>query len=426
MIDPRPTHLVRPVLTALAVVSLSALGGAFAISPPITFVAADVAERDWFGTALDVDGTMIAVGATGTDVDREDAGAVHLFDVSSDASGGEASAGSVAQVATLVASDGELGDAFGANVAIAEGVVLVGAPGVVLSELNEGSAYLFEHDGDAWTEVAKLRLETVAKNDMFGGAVALGDGVAVVGAAGADAVGEDSGTAVVFMREGGTWQRTATLEPNDAAATQRFGSAVAVDGDRILVGASGDSFVGEDPGAAYLFERASNGWKQVARLTGSSAGGGSAFGESVALSGDLALVGARFAALGGSDRGAAYLFERTDVGWVERVELTAPEPADRDQFGAAVAFAGEVALVGAPRVDDPQRDAGGVWAHVTDESGAIKVNRLSPTSADEYDEFGVVLAADGSIAVVGTPTDVPPGASDDAMTGTATVFLDVR
>ena len=429
MLDRRLKTRARTFLTVLAFGAIASFSGAIAISLPTTFVAQDAADRDRFGTAVDVSGTTIAVGAPGTDVERDDAGAVHLYQAATDAdaqSSDDAAVSDVAEVATLVASDGELADAFGASVAISGDVVLVGAPGVILSELNEGAAYLFVRDGDTWTEAGRLRLETVAKNDMFGSAVGLDGGVAVVGAPGANVAGEDSGTAVVHERRAGAWQATATLEPDDAAAGQRFGSAVAVDGARILIGASGDVIAGEDPGAAYLFERTADGWTQVATLTPSSAGGGSAFGDAVALDGDLALVGARFADLGGSDRGAAYLFARTGAGWAEVAELTAPEPSDRDAYGQAVALAGEVALVGAPRVDDPQRDAGAVWAYAADGGAWSMAERLSPAEAENYDEFGSALAADASVAVVGTPSDIPAGSPDDAMTGSGTLFRGVR
>ena len=417
MFENQKSRFTVNLLTALLTGSLAAAGGSAAASPPATFVPQEAADGDLFGTAVDIDGGLAAVGAYSTDLERDDAGAVYLFTL--DAQG-------ASKVATLSATDGELADSFGASVAVSDDSVLVGAPGVILAELNEGAAYLFERQGDTWTEVAKLRRETTGRNDMFGSAVALDGDVAVVGAPGADTAGTDSGTALAYERRAGKWEQVSALTPQSAGAGDRLGSAVAVAGDLILIGASGDVQTGEDPGNAYLFERTDEGWREVAHLEPSDGKGGDAFGDAVALTGDLAVVGARFADITGSDEGAAYVFERSADGWVEVAKLTAPVPADRDQFGHAVALAGEVALVGAPRFDEPARDSGGVWVFARGEDGWVTSQRLSPTSPEMYDEFGQAVAADGSMVVVGAPQDIPSSASAEIVTGTATLFQGIQ
>ncbi|MCS4503369.1 FG-GAP repeat protein [Arhodomonas aquaeolei] len=398
--------LCRVLFAALITVSF----GAGAASP-VTFVARQAVDGDVFGTTVAIDDGRVAVGASSTDLERDDVGAVYLFD---------RTGGGIAPAAMLQASDGELADGFGASVAVSGDTVLVGAPGVVLSELNEGAAYLFERKGGAWTPVAKLRRDTVGKNDMAGVAVALDGGVAAIGAPGADVVGEDSGVVLVYERGEGGWTKTASLTPKSAG--ERFGSAVAVDGDRILVGASGDVPAKETTGSAYVFERRDSGWEQAARLTPSDGGGGDGFGDAVALAGDRALVGARFADLDGSDEGAAYVFGRTGEGWSEIAKLTAPEPADRDQFGHAVALAGDIAVVGAPRVDEPGRDSGAVWTFAPGDDGWRLSTRLSPSAPDTYDEFGSAVAAGQGAVVVGAPQDIPADADGEVVTGTATLF----
>lgn len=128
-------------------------------------------------------------------------------------------------------------------------------------------------------------------------------------------------------------------------------------------------------------------------------------------------------------RPSVYVYQRGGDGWAEVAEvaeLTAPEPGDRDPFGHAAALAGEVALVDAPRDDDPQRDAGTVWRYVAGADGWSSADRLSPAAPEAYDEVGSALAADGPVAIVGTPNDVPAGSSHDRVTGTATLFLDGR
>lgn len=381
-------------------------------STPVTFVATDAVDGDLFGTSVAVDGGRIAVGASSTDLERDDVGVVYLFETDAD--------GGVESVATLKATDGELADAFGTSVALSGDSILVGAPGVVLSELNEGAAYLFERDGEGWSQVARLRRETVGKNDMAGAAVALDGRVAVVGAPGADAAGTDSGVVLVYERGSDGWEKSAALTPESAG--ERFGSAVAVEDDRILVGASGNVPAKDSAGSAYLFERSQERWRQAARLMPSDGTGGDGFGDAVSLAGSRALVGARFADLDGSDEGAAYVFEQRADGWKEVGKLTAPEPSDRDQFGHAVALGGNMALVGAPRVDDPERDTGAVWTFGPGDEGWTLRNRLMPSTPDTYDEFGSAVAAEKGFVVVGAPKDIPAEAEGEIVTGTATLI----
>lgn len=399
-----------PLVTALTFVLVC---GAATAQSAITFGAADAADGDLFGVSVDIVGATVVVGASSTDVAREDAGAAYVFGATPDG---------IVERARLVASDGELADAFGAAVAVSEDAIVVGAPGVILSELNEGAAYLFERTDDGWREAARVHRDAPGRNDMFGGSVDLDDGVAVVGAPGADVGATDTGVALAYERVGGAWTRTATLTPDDARAGDRFGAAVAVHGERILVGASGNVPEEDTPGAAYVFERASGGWRQAARLVPTDGVGGDAFGDAVALHGDLAVVGARFADRAGRDDGAAYVFQRSGDGWVARATLAAPEPADRDQFGRAVAIAGEAVLVGAPRVDTPERDAGAVWAFTAQADGWSLAGRRSPEAAGAYDEFGSALAADADRVVVGAPQDIPAGADGEVVTGTATLL----
>ena len=141
--------------------------------------------------------------------------------------------------------------------------------------------------------------------------MALSGDTALVGAyyddVGANA---DQGSAYVFTRSGTTWTQQAQLTASDGAAGDCFGTSVALSGDTALVGAiSDDVGANSGQGSAYVFTRNGTTWTQQAKLTASD---GAAYGrlwQSVALSGDTALVGATYA--GGLDQGAAYVFTRS-------------------------------------------------------------------------------------------------------------------
>jgi hypothetical protein len=128
-----------------------------------------------------------------------------------------------------------------------------------------------------------------------------------------------TGAVYIFERnEGGTdnWGEVKKVTASDASAGHNFGSSVAVSGDTAVVGAFVDGTGGSQAGAAYVFERNEGGpdnWGEVKKLIASDAQAGDRFGISVANSGDAAIAGAFFEDAGGSDAGAAYVFERKDA-----------------------------------------------------------------------------------------------------------------
>jgi hypothetical protein len=184
----------------------------------------------------------------------------------------------------LTASDGAFSDTFGSAVAISGDTAVVGAPRddhAVNAEWDKGSAYVFERDAGgegAWGEVAKLTASDAAENDFFGASVAMDGDRLVVGAWNDDG----KGAAYVFERDAGAWSEVAKLTASDAAADDGFGDPVAIDGDTVVVGAvlddhevnGGDE---DEKGSAYVFERDAGGagaWGEVARLTASDAAAG--------------------------------------------------------------------------------------------------------------------------------------------------------
>jgi hypothetical protein len=147
----------------------------------------------------------------------------------------------------------------------------------------------------------------------------------------------------------------------------QFGVSVGIAGDTVVVGANGEDANGLDSGAAYVFERNQGGpdnWGEVAKLAASDGGAGDAFGGSVGIAGDTALVGAILEDENGSLAGAAYVFGRnpggTDI-WGEVAKLTADDAAAGDLFGSSVGIAGGTAIVGAVLGDDKGTNGGAAY-----------------------------------------------------------------
>jgi len=212
----------------------------------------------------------------------------------------------------------------------------------------------------SWQQIDRLTATNAAAGDQLGSAVALQRGIALVGANMDDDAGNGSGSAYLFEEDGsGNWSQPAKLVASDAAADDRFGTAVALSGNTALVSAIGDN---SNAGSAYLFQDSGT-WIQVDKITASGATSGDKFGYSVALDGNTALVGAPFGDKGAlADVGAAYLFQDDGFGnWLEVAKLTAGDAASLDQFGSSVALDGNLALVGAWLDDDKGSNAGAAY-----------------------------------------------------------------
>jgi hypothetical protein len=196
----------------------------------------------------------------------------------------------------------------------------------------------------------------------------------------------------VFVRGGSSWTEEGKLTASDAGAGDEFGASVGLSGDLALVGAANDDDAGGDSGSAYAFVRSAMSWSQEDKLNALDAAAGDGFGSSVALSADMALVGAANDDDAGSDSGSAYAFVRDGAGdWSLQNKFTASNAAAGDIFGSAVAMSGGTALVGAPGDDDGGDGSGSAY--------------LFETSVVQY---GIGLPGSGGIVPrIGTGGETP-------------------
>ena len=328
------------------------------------------------------------------------------------------------QQAKLAAADGESRDEFGSSVAVAGDTALVGAPLDVNSEGDRtGSAYVFERTDGEWSQQAKLIDDDGQQLDAFGDSVALAGDTALIGVPGeTDVNGTAAGAVYVFERTDGEWTETTVLFPGDGDSEDRFGNDLAVAGDTALVGAPGDEDPnGDDAGSAYVFQRTDSGWTERAKLAANDGDSEDNFGASVALADGIALVGAANDEDPHGERGgAAYVFEGSGGDWEQASKLTASDGDSRDDFGMAVALTGETALIGAPADEDPNGLLGGS-AYVFERAGGAWTERtkLAPENGGEADFFGRTVAVAGDTAVVSAVLDADPNGE---RAGSAYVF----
>ena len=304
----------------------------------------------------------------------------------------------------LLPSDPQSSAMFGGAVVVDGDTALIGS---IFGGGFKGAVYVFVRSGGAWIEQAKLLGRVAAIPEGFGTSVALGGDLAFVGAPGEDT---GAGAVYVFQRTGTTWQQVARLVAPVRRNYDAFGQSVAIQGDTLLVGSPNEpstpSYNG--PGAAHAFVGGGAQWSLQATLTasdGASGGGsrgsagGDRFGAAIAFSGDLAVIGAPADDIGvNRQQGSAYTFERTGITWAERQKLSAGTPATYAGFGASVALQGATILVAAPsREDSPPGSAyvfvsnGGLWTQQA---------RLTPTDSRTVSAFASSVALQGDRAVV--------------------------
>lgn len=228
----------------------------------------------------------------------------------------------------LLAPNAAQGDGFGFSVAIEGDTAMVGAPGRDSSGItNHGVAYVFTRVGSTWSLHQQLVTPALVQNNELGRSVAFLGDRALVGS-----LGTFSGEAHAFTRFGSTWTYQQKLTAPDAAQNDWFGHAVALSPDTAVIG----TYVfATKIGKAYVFGLSGGSWVYTQQLVANNAVVGDRFGASVAISGDIALVGSYTA---NPTPGAVWSFLRNGATWVQDVTLTANDGAAGDHFGVSVAM----------------------------------------------------------------------------------------
>jgi choice-of-anchor B domain-containing protein len=285
---------------------------------------------------------------------------------------------------------------FGAAAGVAGGDVLFSQP---FFDREPGSVYVYRASGGSWSQAAKFHASDGFPGDAFGSALAVDGDRVVVGAFWADS---GRGAAYVFDRgSDGTWSETARLLPADVSRSDSLGARVALRGDVALVsyGAQPDSGA---TGKVLVFRRQGAGWREAGRLEIPGVNPGEGFSRAIAL-------GDGFAAVSASNRdsatGAVWVFPASGQGWGEPVLLTGPEK--RSSFGLAVAFQGRRLLVGAPGLERGRgavlvfAESAGRWQEV----GRIQTGEVpQPAEPGQQPErlfFGTSITVAGDAAWVG-------------------------
>ncbi len=289
------------------------------------------------------------------------------------------------------ASDGASWDTFGWSVDISGSIAIASAPGDDDGGTSSGSAYLF--DTSTGNELFKLTAGDGAPYDNFGWSVGISGNYAVVGSNYDDDGGSASGSAYLF--DVTTGQQIHKLTANDASPGDFLGKSVAISNNTVIAGSNTNDALGANSGAAYVFDGITG--QQTRKLTASDGANQDQFGQSVAMSGDLAIIGAQCNNDNGYQSGSAYLF---DINTGEELfKLTASDAKAQDWFGYSVDIDGTTAIVGSYSFGNDE-DMGA--AYLFDVTTGEELFKLLPEDGVVSDNFGYSVTISGDLALVGT------------------------
>jgi hypothetical protein len=395
------------------------------------FIASDRAQQARFGVSVSMDGEYAIVGAYLENMDAGGgnmlyaAGAAYIF----------IRQGSVwVQQQKLVAADRHSQACFGYSVSISGSCAIVGALYEPYNSVNRdsvfraGAAYIFERSGTTWTQVRKVVAPDRGENDYFGESVGISAGSAIVGAYKQDKNASggssmfDAGAAYMCVRRDTGW----ALQQKITAAVRQYGAgfgfAVAISGNRAVVGAMDEDPGGlSEAGAAYIFRLDNSTWVQEERLVAADTAASSEFGWSVSMSGDDAAIGAYRAHYDGPEpfvnlAGCVYVFVRSDTDWIQQQQVFSNYRTSAAGFGYGVSISGDNLIGGCV-----------TWrAHVFARSGGIwtEVRQLVAHDSLVTDDFGNAVAISGVYAMVGAQNNWldPNGENSLSQAGAVYVF----
>jgi hypothetical protein len=290
----------------------------------------------YLGATVATNGSYTAAGAPYASVGAQNDGVVYLF-----------SNATWQQQTILLPNDPDSLSQFGNALAINDNTLFVGAPMHDSFGVNAGAVYVFTFDGVSWVQRQKLIGADTASGDRFGSALALNDGWLAVSAPLHSSPGSPGGAVYLFEFDGVSWVQRYKVGAPDTIAGDRFGSAIALDDGWLAVGVPLHRFVGSASGAVYLFEFNGTAWVQRQKFVASDTVGGDQFGSALALENQRLVIGAPLHSSNGPASGAVYIFERATTTWIERAKLIGSDTNAGDRLGGSISIDGNTILVGA-------------------------------------------------------------------------------
>ncbi len=298
----------------------------------------------------------------------------------------------------IKASDGTTGDKFGSAVDIDGDQCVVGAPFDDHSGPISGSAYIFEWDGTNWIQQAKLTESDANFWHYFGRDVSIDGDRCVIGSYHETDMSYGSGSAYIFEWNGSAWTQTAKLKASDSTGGDYFAWSVCIKGDRLVVGAPYSS----SNGAVYIFEWNGSEWIEQAKLADPD---GDSFGYSVDISDDRCIVGSPFSDGNFPAEGAAYIFKWDGSDWIQESKLMASDGEWGDDLGRSVSISGNRCIAGAENDDDKGANSGSAYIFEWNGTDWFQQAKLTASDGHSSGHFGCSVAINDDTCTI-APTYV--------------------
>jgi hypothetical protein len=302
----------------------------------------------------------------------------------------------------VTASDGGANSFFGSAAALKGSTAVIGADG---EDSFQGAVYVFNKTDSVWTEGQRLTASDGLAGDEFGYRVALTPNTFVATAFSATVNGVVAqGSAYVFTNDGGTWSESQKLLASDGGLFDNFGASVALSGQLLVIGANGAT-VGDNAaqGAAYVFLKVNGLWVEMQKLTAADGAAFDNYGLSVSLQGSTIIVGSPRATVGSNGaQGAAYVYTMSNGVWSFAQKLVASDGAANDSFGESVALDHGTALVGAYNASVNGHFGQGAAYVFTGSIGALsETQKLTASDGAAGDNFGNAVDLSQGKALIG-------------------------
>jgi hypothetical protein len=308
--------------------------------------APDASGQPEFGERIDCDGTTIAVSAT-------------PFSSGLPGKAWAVTHDGVEWVVDELPTPGNLSSQslFGQSVAVDGDRIVVGDRGFDwgVGE-NIGAVFVFDRVAGSWIHTGTVGAVGFASDTAAGYDVDL-DGNTM-------AVGTFAERVLIYERDGGPWILTDVLLSDDPGDDAYFGSVVSLSGDLLAVGAEHDTVAVAETGSATVFRRVCGTFEREAILVSPSVNDGDRFGDDVAIHGNVLVVGATFEAIPGfSQAGTATVYRYDGFDWQYEQQLTAAAPSTIAYFGFAVDVQGDEIVVGSRLDDEGGLSAGAAYVY---------------------------------------------------------------
>lgn len=375
----------------LGVFSVTA-GGQSVVEHDFAFRASDGEDFNRFGASVDLYGNIVVAGAPFDDELGDISGAAYVFSIEPRA-----------ELHKLLASDGQEDWVAGESVAIYDNIIVVGAPGAESIDTPEGTSgavYLFDATtGDELIKLNPPNPTTAGFTSEFGGSVAVSSEYVVVGEPGYldRSVSTNNIIGNVQIFDIATGSHLFTLSPNAGTnAVRDFGYSVAIYGDIVVVGSPGSPENGLGSGAVYLFDATSG--SELAKIVPSDGDSGDAFGQVVDIYDEYIAVGAWGDDDNGIASGSVYIFE-TSGNQIHK--LFSDDNEAGDGFGSSLALENETLCVGA--CCDSDNGSGSGSSYIFDVITGEQLVKLLPGNTNSGDSVGTDVALHRGVVIAGAP-----------------------